>query len=199
MRAAILAVVCACSPEIANGVYLCGAEQDCPDGLACNGADNTCVIPTSVVPFACDPLAEVDEPDQDAAHAHAFGVQDCESVPIIVHGCLAAGDADDWYTISSRPECSKAEITATLTSPYAFEPLTIQVTDATGATKLGEGAADCQDHKPPDEVGEFAFCIAQTVTPGTTYGVRVTPTGEADCGGQCNFNRYELTIAIDQP
>ena len=195
MRAPILLLaLAACSPDIATGAYLCGAEESCPEGQVCNGADNTCVIPTSATAFACDPMAEIHEPDQDAAHAAMLGAIDCVSQPVNINGCLANNDKDDWFTFATKPECTSQAIAASIASPIAFEPVTLELYDATGATKLATAADTCTSVQPPDLSGESTLCIAQMLTPGGAYALRVTPTGTANCAGACAFNRYRLVL-----
>src|SRR5690606_5891048 len=40
----VLVAAGACSPEIAPGAYLCGPERACPEGQACDGPTNICVL-----------------------------------------------------------------------------------------------------------------------------------------------------------
>lgn len=195
MRARLLLLALgACSPDIATGAYLCGPEQGCPDGQVCNGADNTCVIPASAMAFACDPAAETHEPDQDAAHAASLGTLDCANATIVVTGCLAAGDGADWIAFVMRPECTTGSISAQVSSALAFEPVTIDLFDAAGTTKVASADATCPSTASPDTTGEYAACLAHPLTPGTSYTLRVAPTGDATCGGACAFNRYRLTV-----
>ena len=190
----ILALAGACTPSIATGDYLCGVQESCPDGLVCNGADNTCVIPTSAVAFACDPTAEAHEPDEDVAHADSLGLLDCVSHPIVIDGCLASHDNDDWFAFTTNPGCTSDAIDLQIDSAVGFEPVTVELFDATGATKLATGAATCQDVEPPDTDGLNSYCIAQPFTPGTALSIHVTPTGDDQCSGNCAFNRYRLTV-----
>jgi hypothetical protein len=194
MRALVFVGLVACSPDIATGAYLCGPEEGCPDGQVCNGADNTCVIPTSATTFACDPAAEAHEPDEDAAHAASLGTLDCANAPILVNGCLAAHDTADWISFVMRPACTSASISASIASPLAFEPVTVELFDATGATKLAGADATCPNTSASDKTGEYAACLQLALTPGTSYTLRVSPTGDASCGGSCAFNRYRLTV-----
>jgi hypothetical protein len=194
MRALAFLGLVACSPDIATGAYLCGPEQGCPSGQVCNGVDNTCVIPTSAMPFACDPATETHEPDEDATHAASLGTLDCANAPILVNGCLAAHDGADWISFVMRPDCTTGSISASIASPLAFEPVTVDLFDATGTTKLAGADATCPNTSASDTTGEYADCLQQALTPGTSYTLRVTPTGDANCGGSCAFNRYRLTV-----
>jgi hypothetical protein len=63
-----LAVAAGCSAEIAPGAYYCGPEQNCPDGLTCDGIENLCVLPSQAQPFACD-AADPQGDDEPAAGA----------------------------------------------------------------------------------------------------------------------------------
>lgn len=191
----VSAALAACSPDIATGAYLCGAEELCPESQVCNGADNTCVAPSTQVAFACTTVEEAREPDQDVGHAFSLGTLDCVAQPVIVNGCLAAGDHDDWIAFATRAECSTTAISLTILSPLAFEPVTVELGDATGA-KLGEATAEaCDRQASPDDTGTYALCLVQSLTPGQRYTLRVTPRGDADCGGTCGFNRYSLSTS----
>lgn len=189
-----LALAAGCSPVIATGDYLCGIEEACPAGQVCNGADNTCVLPSTATAFACDPAVETHEPDEDVAHASPLGTLDCVSQPIEIAGCLAANDSDDWYAFSTRPECTTEALAAQIAAPIAFEGVTIELYDATGATKLATGQGNCSSVQPADESGEANLCISQMLTPGTSYALRVTPTLVGNCKGNCMFNRYRLNL-----
>ena len=195
---AFIVLAAACSPAIATGTYLCGAEEDCPEGQQCNGADNTCVIPTSAVAFACDPMTETREPDQDVAHADPLGTLACVSSPLVIAGCLANGDKDDWFTFSTRADCTSVAINLSIASALAFEPVTFELADATSGAKVASGAANCANVEAPDVSGEYTYCITQMLAPGTAYTLRVTPTGDATCGGNCAFNRYRLTATTSR-
>ena len=191
---AACSVFTACSPVIATGDYLCGTEESCPEGQVCNGADNTCVIPASAEMFACDPAVETHEPDEDAAHAAALGTSRAHvSIPIVIEGCLANNDKDDWYSFATDAQCTSQQLTASLAAPIAFESLTLELFDATGATKLATAADNCTGVQSPDVSGEATLCISQMLAPGTSYTLHVTPTGQDTCGGSCAFNRYRLT------
>jgi hypothetical protein len=145
------------------------------------------------MPFACDPVGETHEPDQDAAHAATIGPFACVSQPVVVNGCLANNDKDDWYTFATSAACVSQSFHANLGSPIAFEPVTLEIYDATGTTKLATAADNCTGLPSPDQSGTNTVCLAQMLTPGTTYALRVTPTGDANCGGSCAFNRYRLS------
>ena len=199
MRAVLVCVaLAACSPDISTGTYLCGAEQDCPEGQVCNGADSTCVIPSSAVPFACMAAAEANEPDQDVAHAHQLGTLACVAPLLEITGCLANGDKDDWYAFSIQAGCTSVSIDLGVASSYAFEPVTIDLADATGATVLATGSTTCANTGKPEVTGEYKYCITQMLAPSTAYTLHVKPTGDATCGGSCAFNRYRLTATTSR-
>ena len=52
MRIWMSILLVACTPTITPGSYLCGPEQLCPEGQACNGPDNVCVRAPNAQPFA---------------------------------------------------------------------------------------------------------------------------------------------------
>jgi hypothetical protein len=193
MRALWIVALASCTPDIATGAYFCGPEQSCPAGFECNGDDNRCVTPANVAPFACDPIDE-HEPDNDLAHALAVGTLTCVSPPHNIDGCLAAGDAADWFAFDVPPDCTSVEANIELAFPLAWEPLAISVSANDGSVIGTDG--DC-DQAPPS--GHQSRCLKVTLTPGSHYGTSVTPAGGGDCDGDCAFNRYTLTVRLDTP
>jgi hypothetical protein len=189
MRCAWFVVLAACSPEIATGDYLCGAEESCPEGQVCDLASYTCVIPSLAMPFVCDPDA-----DEDAAHATSLGFIDCVSQPIDRDECLGNTDKDDWFAFTTNPGCSSEVLSVSVAAPVAFEAVTVELFDATGTTMVATAADTCTSVESPDMNGETTRCISQTLVPGNSYTLRVTPTGDGDCGGKCAFNYYRLIV-----
>ena len=195
MRAAILALgLAACSPDILSGSYLCGPEQSCPDGQACDGSNNTCVIASTVTPFGCLPKEE-HEPDNTPATGFAVGALGCVSQVFSTHGCLAAGDTQDWFTLTAPTGCTALEIDVRVTYPVAYETLGLALADAAGTTI----AMDAPCATEGGTAGDDDRCIKQTITPGSSYAVQVKPAGGGDCDGRCNFNRYTLAIQLATP
>jgi hypothetical protein len=187
----LLVLVAACTPEIVPGAYFCGTEQLCPEGLACNGADNTCIDPTGVVPFACD-AAALHEPDDTPTTAFAVPTLACVSPPFSTKGCLAAGNAANWLQVATPSNCASVAIDANIIFPLAFEPLELQVVDvATGAAV----AADTTCTQSPG-AGQSKACLHAALQDGRTYALGVAPIGAEDCAGSCNYNRYNLTLQL---
>lgn len=187
MRYALL-FVAACSPEIVPGVYLCGAEQFCPDGMSCDGATATCVLDDTTTKYACT------APERTETAPLQFAQVTCGVNPIEDQSCLSEG-GEAWYAFKVQDLCNvSVDATFQVVSPYAFAPLTVELYDATGATKLGDATAGCPNKDAPDKSGVYAYCLAQTLTPGSSYLLRVLPSGEANCGGTCNYNTYLLDI-----
>ena len=79
-----------------------------------------------------------------------------------------------------------------IASALAFETVTVELFDATGGAKLATATA-CANKGSPETTGEYALCLQQTLTPGSSHTLHVTPTGDADCAGSCAFNRYRMT------
>lgn len=198
MRALVLVVLAAaaCTPDIGSGAYVCGPEQLCPPGQACNGSDATCVTASSAQPFACDPAA-LHEPDDTPAQGFALPALKCVSAPLPLPGCLAAGDAQNWTVFSAPAGCTAVQIDATLVAPVAFEGVGVQLWDTSAMTQLASDEA-CPASLPVPS-GSVATCLSHVLTPGGTYGLKVVPEGGGDCGGACNYNRYELTMRLDTP
>jgi hypothetical protein len=191
-----LVAVAACTPDIASGSYLCGPEQDCPDGQKCDGATNTCVLPAQASAFACDPTVE-HEPDDTPSQGFSIAGLTCTSSPFLAHGCLAAGDGQDWFQVPVPAACAAVAIDLQVSFPVAFEPLSVDLFDATGATSVASGAA-CV-HRTTIGPGDDGACIHATLSPGATYALQIHPAGGGDCGGGCNYNRYTLTLTLGTP
>jgi hypothetical protein len=195
MRAAIVLALglAACSPDILSGSYLCGPDQSCPTDQACNGSDNTCVIASTASPFACT-TKEEHEPDNTPAQGLAVGALDCVSTTFSQHGCLAAGDTADWFTLTAPTGCTALAINIRVTYPIAFETVGVNLTDPTGTLIASD--APC---KVAGTAGDDDRCLVQTITPGSSYAIQVKPAGGGDCDGKCNFNRYTLAIQLQTP
>ncbi len=187
--------VAACTPDIVPGAYFCGPEQLCPEGQACNGTDNTCVDPSMVTAFACDP-ATLYEPDDTPGQGLEIKNLACVSAPDIIKGCLAAGDGQNWVRFQAPGNCAAVAIHATLSFPVAFEPLAMQLRDVDTNTQL---AVDTPCSSTAIVAGDASRCLAQTLVDGASYALAVTPAGGGDCGGTCNYNRYGLTIQLVTP
>ena len=195
MRAWFLLALGACSPDIATGAYLCGAEELCPSGQVCDGATAACVVPAVATTFACDPADEVDEPDQTVGQAHTINTLACVSTPVQIDACLASGDADDWYAITIANGCTTVHLDVRIDSALGFEPVTVELRDATGATILATAATGCPNVEPAETSGERAFCItSQAVAAAGMYTLHVKPAGGLDCAGTCAFNTYRMTL-----
>jgi hypothetical protein len=193
MRGAWLVVLAGCTPDIATGAYLCGPEQSCPPGFACNGPDQACVTKSTAQPFSCDD-SEQREPDNDLAHAFPVGPLTCVSPAAVLDGCLATGDPADWFAIDAPASCTAVAADLEVTYPVAWEPIALTLS-ATDGTVLGTDT-DCHDTVP---AGSDLRCLKVPLTPGMHYGVSVAPAGGGDCGGDCAFNRYTLSVRLDTP
>jgi hypothetical protein len=195
MRALLVLALVGCTPDVAPGAYLCGPEQACPPGQACDGSDNTCVVASSALPFACDPMVE-HEPDDTPQQGVALPALGCVSNPVRDASCIAAGDAQDWVTFVAPTGCTAVEAKAEVSYPVAYEPLTIDLWELGGMTEVAPGGACAQG---TGAAGDDARCLQLTLTPGASYGIEVHPAGGGDCGGTCNYNRYTLTVQTDTP
>ncbi len=195
MRAAIIALaLVGCTPVITSGSYTCGDQEYCPPDLVCNGEDNTCVDPLVVKPFACDPM-DLNEPDDSAAQAHAIGALSCVSQSYIATGCLAAGDMQNWSKFATPGNCVAVGVSASVAFPIAFEPLGLQLWDIDANQMIATDDA-CTTGQVAS--GDTQRCLKQTLADGKNYGIVVVPNGP-DCGGNCNFNRYTLTLQLVTP
>jgi hypothetical protein len=189
MRALVFGIaaaagVVACTPEVVPGSYLCGPEESCPEGQACNGSDELCVLSFNADQFRCD--EDTHDTIDQAAPMPSF---ECVSAPYIAHDCLAKADGQDWFAFHVRPVCTSAA-DIRLTFPIAFEPLTFDVW--TGGSMLAQSGA-CEVVPAP---GFDAACVTLPVNPDADYAIVVKPAGGGDCGGKCNYNRYDLQVQL---
>lgn len=186
----------ACTPEIAPGTYLCGAEELCPEGQACDGVTNTCELPSAASPFDCgDEIDEV-EPNEAFPSAQAVGDLACVSRVAEVHGCTRKdGSPEDWFSFAV-PTCpATVRATSRIAFPLAYEPLVLELRDANGSTKAT--ATPCSSDDATD--GDTELCLDTALTPGAQYALRVAGSGSADCAGACAYNRYTLTMQLVSP
>ncbi len=194
-RLCLVLAVAACSPEVASGAYLCGPEELCPEGMRCNGPDNTCVTDAVAEPFTCNAVTE-QEPNNTALTAQDLGQPACVSQPIEVTGCAAGNDVEDWYQLRVPTSCGAVEVQARATFPVAFEPFVIEVRaadDSVVATSVV-----CTPHGAED-LGLTQACVKATGVPGSRYSVRIAREGSENCGGACANNRYALSVQLAQP
>ena len=197
MRAAVLLMIplAACTPDILSGSYFCGPEQLCPEGQACNGPDNRCVLVSQVLPFACTPKVEF-EPDDTPAQAHVLEDLGCVSLVFNHQQCMPTGDTADWIEFAPPPICSSGvEVQVRLTFPIAFEQLGFELWDLDRDMKVAADG-ECELAATTDDVRR---CLDFELVPGTRYGVKVHPTGEGACDGACNYNRYSLSVQLATP
>lgn len=199
MRAWILAVAVlgACTPEIVAGAYLCGPDESCPDGQVCNGVTAICGSASTVVPFACTTGAEGDkitevEPNNGASAAQAFPALECASAPAEVRGCTPVQDAEDWFGFDVPASCTGSLAHVRISSSIAWQTLALQLSGPNGT--FDATATACETSFADD--GNVQLCLAELVTAGAHYTVRVSPTGDGDCDGACRYNRYTLGVQL---
>lgn len=197
MRYAVLALaLAACTPEITPGTYLCGDEELCPEGQACDGVTNTCELASAARPFECgDEIDEV-EPNDAFQSAQAVGDLQCVSRVAEVHGCTRKdGSPEDWFSFVVPSCTSTVRTTARIAFPLAYEPLVVELRDANGGVKAT--AESCSSDDKHD--GDTELCLDVAVTPTAQYALRVAGAGSADCDGACAYNRYTLTMQLVSP
>jgi len=188
-------VFAACSPDIAAGSYLCGPEQLCPEGQACNGVDNTCVLPTQVEPFAC-PDSQDPAGDDAPSAGQLIDNLTCVSRTSESKGCLLQNDVADWYQFDVPGNCTAVQIEARLTFPIAYEPLVLQISSMDGPAGPAETA--CPSTTFPDE-GEAIRCFKLVVENGSHHAIGLVHQGSEDCHGACANNRYTLSLQLSTP
>ena len=197
MRSAMIALaLAACTPEIASGTYECGVERDCPEGQACDGVTNVCVLPSAVEPFSCGEDIDEVEPNDAFATAQAIPTSACVSQVSQVIGCTGGdGNREDWFSFSVPANCSAVDATARLAFPLAFELPALELRDDAGGVRA-MGVA-CANDAPSDGTG--LLCVDAPVTAGGRFAIRVAGSGTLDCDGECAFNRYVLTMQLAAP
>jgi len=192
----------ACTPDIASGAYLCGPDSACPEGQTCNGVKDenagleadTCVLESLARPFACTPDSN-SEPDNTMAEARAIPLTQCVSPMFINNSCMLADDSADWITFVPPSVCTAVAVQVRLTFPVAYEVLAFELWDVNANMKIGEDTECTQGA----DTGAVRRCLDMTLVPGTQYGVKVTPTGEGGCSGNCAYNRYTLSVQLATP
>lgn len=203
MRAAWLALACsalaacaalsACGEGVVPGTLLCGPEMLCPEGQACNGPDNVCVLAEEARPFAC-PEGEPEDDDRPEIGAVLEGLG-CPSVELDLGGCLGRYDLGDFYQLDVPAACAGARFEASLTFPVAFQPVELRFAAAGAAASPAE--APCSDAVRRPE-GHAVRCLAQPAAAGGRYAIGAARAGP-HCNGTCLHNRYRLRLRIATP
>jgi len=185
-----------CLADITTGAYLCGSEQLCPGGMACNGSDNVCVAAAAAVPFACDPMQQ-HEPDDTPAQAFAIATPGCVAQAATYDACLAQDDPANWIAFTAPTGCTAVQLGARAVFPIAWEPLAIQIWDLTTNAQVATSSA-CSDGAAL-VAGTTDQCVTVALVQGDRYGIEVAPAGGGDCNGACTYNRYALTLTFGTP
>lgn len=207
MRATFVAIAitaAACTPDVVPGSYFCGPEQACPEGQVCNGTEDmnagliadTCMLPSVARPFDCKPTTS-SEPDDTMATGHLVQPpMTCVGTLDLKQGCMTAGDSADWVTFVAPSVCTAIQVEARLEFSIANEALTVELWDADTNTKLS-GDTECK--QGGIDSSSVRRCLDSVLVPGKTYGVQVKPTGDGSCGGDCAYNRYNMTLTFGTP
>jgi hypothetical protein len=191
----LLVLLGACSPDITSGSYVCGAQDSCPPDQACDGVTDTCVLTAVAMPFACDMNTE-HAGDDTSATARPIPMLACVSPPYRESGCMPAGDAADWFKLTTPASCAAVEVDARLVYPVAYQGLSLELWDLTMNSVVGT------DNECPDGINDPAHverCINLKVTPGGYLGLVVKPSGQGTCDGACAYNRYDLSVQLATP
>jgi hypothetical protein len=191
----LLILLGACSPEIVSGSYLCGPEQACPPGEACDGVTDSCLLASRAEPFECEMGTDIPGDDTKDT-ANQIPQLQCVSVPYTVTGCMPMGDGADWYKLATPSTCSSVEVQARIQFPVSYEHLAMELWDLGLDTLVG---SDIECAKSSGDPAHIERCINLTVTPGHDYGVLIKPTTDGSCGGDCAYNRYYLTVQLATP
>ena len=195
MRAPLLCLaLAACTPEIVAGAYLCGPESACPEGQACDGVDDTCVLASMARPFSCITDTPT-EPDDTADEGALIEDLSCVSAMVSIPNCMLEGDGADWVTFVAPADCTALAVQARVSFPTAYEDLGLELWDIDADMALGTS----EECKQGAGNGESQHCLDIEIVPGGTYGVRVLPSGDGTCDGECAYNRYTLSMQLATP
>lgn len=193
---ALLIVLAGCEPEIGNGTYFCGPERLCPPDQECDDNTFTCVGPNQAVRFECSDEGNRLEPDDIPSMAFGVGALTCGVSPLDLSlGCVDSVDDEDYVTFDFDLDCpgNNPRLEIELTYPIALVPLKLELLD--DAERVMATGELCT--REPNFSGMDSLCI-EMLPPTGTYFVRVTADRDGpDCGGDCHFNQY--TLSIDFP
>ncbi len=192
----------ACAPDIASNIYFCGPEGLCPPGQSCNFGESpdiaySCQLPESVVAFRCAGAPLDQEPDDTPAEGTSLGELRCETrrnLPSF--GCITTATDVDHFVFTKGESCGgdNPNVQAQIQFPIGSAPVSVQLLDASGAT-LRNGEF-CSSEAETDS-GMESRCIATPDLEPGTYTLRISLDSEANanCSGECDFNRYRLVLA----
>lgn len=189
-RVAAALALGACTPDIYAGAYFCGPALACPDEQACDRLTETCVEPADVEAFACAGDAAAFEPDDDAADAALVDLN-CLNQAEVIEGCLADGGDLDVTHLRVPAACVGNAATFVLRTSLAFGAVEPTFADETGAPVP---AATCPP--PAASPPNLVTCVSVPAVPADLY-VTLAIDADADCGGQCAFNRTALTVTVE--
>jgi hypothetical protein len=198
MRAAILMpLMFACTAQIAPDTYYCGPERLCPEGLACNDADNICTVPSAVGAFGCGEIAGVpiqDRPNDDVP-ADGLDVTNLNSCSLSreLRACLFENDPADWVQFDLAASCGATTLTGRVTYAVAFEPVAIQFAIDDGAPML----VDVECESTSDGAGQTQRCFEVPLAAPAHYAIGVVHSGRENCDGTCSHNRYLLDFRVE--
>ena len=191
-----LLAVAACTPTIDPGTYFCGPDGACPEGQACNGPDNTCVLANQALPFECGTDFSDVTGDDATATGQNISLTSCVSPVFAATGCLPVGDVADWFQFDVPSTCTAVQVEARITFPVAFQRLELQLSEANGAGQARE--TPCTGSQNPDAPDEVR-CLTATVQAGMHYAIGAVPDGTQNCDDQCKNNRYAIQIRLAAP
>jgi hypothetical protein len=105
-------------------------------------------------------------------------------------GCVESGDDEDYFSVE-LPACTgtSPHLSLTLQFHVAFAPLQVKLVDSSDAV-VAEGDV-CGD-----AVGGLErVCLDLAAPAAGEYRIQVQSTGEANCEGDCAYNRYLLRLS----
>lgn len=197
-----LTLTLACKPEITSNTYFCGPERNCPPGLACQEGQLesfpfSCVGPLSVTSFSCPQPSGDHEPDDTSETAQDLGELECGSqLELSNWGCISTANDVDHFSLQRDALCAgdESRFRGKLRYPLGLAPLSLELLDASGMIMAtAELCTSAVDTSGSDE-----RCIeVSDLAPGTyTLRVSVDSDANADCDGDCAYNRYQLFASV---
>ena len=173
----------------------CGDTRACPDGLVCDAVEDVCTVPSQARAFDCE------IPDRTGDDAPTDGLQltpalECVSGVRELKACLFADDPGDWFQFDVPPNCTAVQIEARLTFPVAYEPVALQLSTDGSAPVTVDGECTVSTG---DNGGSTSRCFEMVVANGSHHAIGMVHSGEANCDGDCAFNRYTLSLQLSTP
>lgn len=192
----------ACSPNIASDTYFCGPDGLCPPGQTCNFGElpdisYSCSLSELTSPFRCSSLPTDMEPDNSPGEAGSLGQLRCDTrIEVPNFGCITTKDDVDHFLFSKTMICGgdNPNNEIRLYFPIGSAPLQLELLDPS-LTPIETGEF-CSSEVDIDS-GQESRCISVPDLAVGDYTIRIAlaPAANANCQGECEFNRYKIVLS----